>query len=362
MDVHKKSIALCVYDNSAGEAVDERQLPNDMPKIRKYIRQVQRRYGALRCCYEASSCGFGLQRALQAQGVPCEVIAPSSIPRRSGERVKTDRRDASKLATLYAAGLLRPVCVPEEEQEAARSLLRCRADLVESITRTKQRILCFLQTRGFRYTGATHWTKAFRRWLSALPVAAVDQVTLQTYLHKLAYLEQEVHRLEQQLAEEAEKDRYREPVGVLMVFRGIGIVTALTLACEWGDIRSFAHPRQLMAYLGLVPSEYSSGDHTQRGSITKTGNTHVRKVLVSTAWKDAAQPRCSRVLRERQKGVSAEVVLLAWKAQCRLYKRFRKLSQTKSRCVANTAVARELAGFLWEARCMHTGSPLPKAA
>ena len=147
-----------------------------------------------------------------------------------------------------------------------------------------------------------------------------------------------------------------------MAFRGIGLVTAMTLACELGDIRRFAHPRQLMAYLGLVPSEYSSGDHAQRGSITKTGNTHVRKALVSTGWKYAAAPRCSKALAERQKHVSAEVVTLAWKSQCRLYKRFRKLSQTKARCVANTAVARELVGFLWEALRMHTGSPLPKAA
>ena len=362
MDVHKKTIALCVYDDSTGEVIDERQLPHDMPRIRKYVQKLQRRYGEVRCCYEASSCGFGLQRALQVQGVHCDVIAPSSIPRRPGERIKTDRRDAMKLATLYAKGLLTPVCVPEEEQEAARSLLRCRADLVESITRTKQRILSFIQTRGFRYTGATNWTKAHWKWIRALPARAVDQITLQTYLHKLTYLEQEVHRLEQHLAEEAEKDRYREPVGVLMAFRGIGFVTAMTLVCELGDIRRFAHPRQLMGFLGLVPSEFTSADHTQRGSITKTGNTHVRKALVSTAWKYAVPPRCSKVLRERQQGVSAEVVLLAWKAQCRLYKRFRKLSQTKSRCVANTAVARELVGFLWEALRMHTGSPLPKAA
>lgn len=362
MDVHKKTIVVCVYDDSTGGVVDERQLPNDVPKIHKYLRQVQRRYGAVRCCYEASSCGFGLQRALQAQSVPCEVIAPSSIPRRPGERVKTDRRDASKLATLYAAGLLTPVCVPEEEQEAVRSLLRCRADLVESITRTKQRILSFIQTRGFRYKGQTHWTKVFRTWVRALPVAAAYQVTLQTYLHKLAYLEQEVRRLEEELAQEAEGDRFREAVAVLMAFRGIGLVTALTLASELGDIRRFAHPRQLMAYLGLVPSEFSSGDRTRRGYITKTGNTHVRKALVSAAWKYAVQPRCSKALLERQQGVSAEVVALAWKAQGRLYRRFRKLSQTKSRCVANTAVARELAGFLWEALRMHTGSPLPKAA
>ncbi len=354
MDVHKATIAVCVYNDDTGEIIDERQLPNDLPKIRKYMDRVRKQHGEPQCCYEASSCGFVLYRALRAMDVQCAVIAPSSIPRRSGDRVKTDRRDARKLATLYAAGLLTPVTVPDEEREAVLALVRCRADLVDTLTRTKQRALFFVQARGYRYTGGSHWTGAFRAWIAALPLSTVDQCTQHAYLHKIAYLEQEVRRIEDLLVHQAQSARYRDTINVLMAFRGIALVTALTLACELGDIRRFAHPRQLMAYLGLVPSEHSSGDRVKRGGITKTGNSHARKALVSAAWKYAAAPRYSAALRDRQQGVSAEIVRIAWKAQCRLHKRFRKLIHTKSRCVANVAVARELAGFLWDAMQTHT--------
>ena len=282
------------------------------------------------------------------------MIAPSSIPRRLGARVKTDQLDAKNLATLYAAGLLTPICVPDEEREAIRSLLRCRGDLTDTITRMKQRILAFLLTRGFQYSGKSHWTKTFHTWVRALPMAEMDQITFQTYLHQLEQLEKEVLRVEADLAEIAECDPYQAPVQVLMAFRGIGLVTALTIVFELGDIRRFAHLRQLMAYLGLVPSEHSSGNHTKRGGITKTGNVHVRKAVTSAAWKYSNPSRCSRVLKEHQQVVSAAVVSVTWKAQRRLYKRFHKLSQTKSQCVANIAVARELVGFLWETLRLET--------
>lgn len=357
MDVHKRTIALCVYSAIAGVILDEREFPHDVPRILNYLQKVQNRHGELRTCYEASSCGFGLQRALHAQGILCEVIAPSSIPSCPGERVKTDRRDARKLATLYAAGLLTPVCVPDESLEAVRSLVRCRASLVDTRTRIKQQILAFLQTRGFQYSGKTSWTKAFLVWLDGLSFTEVDQSTIQTYLHQLTYLDQEVSRLENELAQVAEQKRYRMPVRVLMAFRGMGLVTSLTMVSELGDIHRFAHPRQVMAYLGLVPSEHSSGNRTQRGGITKTGNRHVRKAIISAAWKYAVPPRCSKALREHQEGLPANLIAFAWKAQHRLYKRFYRLSQTKSRCVANTAVARELAGFLWEALRQTTPAP-----
>jgi len=355
MDVHKKTIALCIYHAKTGVILDERELPHDLPKVTKYLQKVQDQHGLLHSCYEASSCGFGLQRTLDAKGISCEVIAPSSIPRRSGDRVKTDRRDAQKLATLYAAGLLTPICIPDEEQEALRSLLRCRGDFSETITKTKQRILAFLQVRGFQYSGKTRWTKTFHTWLRALPVTGVDQNTLQTYLHQLDQLEQEMLRIEEDLSEQVEEGPYAATIKVLLAFRGIGLVTALTFALELGDLRRFANPRQLMAYLGLVPSEHSSGSHTQRGGVTKTGNTHVRKALVSAAWKYTHPPRSSRVLQQRQQAVKAEVITLSWKAQQRLYKRFHHLSQTKSRCIANVAIARELVGFLWGA--LHIENP-----
>lgn len=356
MDVHKKTIALCVYNALTGEILDEQELLHDLPKVLKYFRKIQDHHGRVHACYEASSCGFGLQRALEAQGISCEVVAPSSIPRRSGERVKTDRRDARKLATMYAAGLLTTISIPDEEQEAIRSLLRCRGDLTETITRTKQRILAFLLTRGFQYPGKARWTQKFHVWVRALPMPEIDQITLHTYLHQLEQLEHEVHRIEADLRALASRARYQALVKVLMAFRGIGLVTALTLVFELGDIRRFSHPRQLMAYLGLVPSEHSSGNRTKRGGITKTGNVHVRNAVISAAWKYTRPPRCSRMLKERQQAVSAEVVAVTWKAQRRLYKRFHKLGQTKPRCVANTAIARELVGFLWAA--LHLENPL----
>ena len=346
MDVHKRTIALCVYDSDRGIVIDERELKHDLPKVRKYLERLQRRSREIHCCYEASSCGYGLHRAW---GIRCEVIAPSSIPRRSGDRVKTDRRDAQKLATLHAAGLLTPVHVPDPDHEAVRSLLRCRADLVDTLVRLKQRIRAFLLVRGFRCTTSNPWTKAYYEWVCGVPVTEVDQITLHTYLNQLTIHEQEIRRLEQELAKQAEKEAYKGMVRVMMAFRGIRLVTALTLAFELGDLRRFSSASQLMAYLGLVPSEYSSGSRTQRGAITKTGNGQARKALISASWKYAAQPKCGKVLRARQEGISAEVIAIAWKAQNRLYRRFHKLSRVKSRCVATTAVARELAGFIWAA-------------
>ena len=180
MDVHKKTIALCVFSAYTGKVLDERELPHDLSKVIKYFLKIQDEHGMIHTCYEASSCGFGLQRALEAHGISCEVVAPSSIPRRPGERVTTDRRDARKLATLYAAGLLTTINTPDVEQEAIRSLLRFRGVLTETVTRTKQRILAFLLTRGFRYPGKTHWTKAFRTWVCTLPMEEWDQTTLHT--------------------------------------------------------------------------------------------------------------------------------------------------------------------------------------
>ena len=187
-------------------------------------------------------------------------------------------------------------------------------------------------------------------------MAERDQTTLHTYLYQLDQLEQEVRRLEVDLAAVANEARYEAPIKVLMAFRGIGLVSALTLIFELGDIRRFAHPRQLMAYPGLVPSEHSSVNRTKRGGITKTGNVHLLNAVISAAWKYSRSPRCSRVLKERQQAVSAEVVVVTWKAQRRLYKRIHKLCQTKPRCVANTAVASELVGFLWAA--LHLENPL----
>ena len=227
----------------------------------------------------------------------CDVIAPSSIPRRSGDRIKTDRCDAEKLATMYAAGLLTAVNIPDSELEATRSLVRCRAALVTDLSRTKHRTIKFLLTRGFAYRDGTNWSRRFWLWLAKVELATVDQIVLDAYVHFVHYLEAQITTLQAELTEEAKKDRYAGAVAVLGAFRGIALVTALTLVCELGDIRRFAHPRQLMAYLGRVPSEHSSGASTKRGSITKSGNTHARKAIVSAAWKYAARPVKGHPLR-----------------------------------------------------------------
>ncbi len=360
LDVHQDSITACIFNSTTGEILSQEEFKNQPVSINKFIQRIRRRFGEPRCCYEASSCGFILFRQLRELGVECDVIAPSSIPRRSGDRIKTDRRDAEKLATLYAAGLLTAVTVPDAELEATRALVRCRATMVIELTRTKHRAIKFLQTRGFVYREGTNWSQRFWLWLAKVELAVVDQIVLDAYVHLLHYLEIQITTLEAELQQEAKKERYADAVAVLGAFRGIALVTALTLVCELGDIRRFGHPRQLMAYLGLVPSEHSSGNQTRRGSITKTGNTHARRAIVSAAWKYAARPARGHPLRKRQVGVSAHVLATSWKAQQRLYKRFHALACRKPRSVAAVAVARELTGFLWEA--LQTITPKPVAS
>mgnify|MGYP001821176963 CR=1 FL=1 len=359
-DVHKDSISACVFDPSSGAICHEQTFKNESASLRRFVRRVRQRFGEPTCCYEASSCGFVLYRFLHRLGVCCEVIAPSSMPRRARDRIKNDRRDAEKLATLYAAGLLTPVRIPDEGEEAVRSLLRCRSALVDELTRTRHRTTQFLQTRGLVFRGGSNWGQRFWAWLARIDLGGSDQLVLETYLHLIHYLEGQVTSLETQLSEEAQTGCFRETVRVLGAFRGVALITALTLAAEIGDIRRFAHPRQLMAYLGLVPSEYSSGSRIVQGPITKSGNRHARKALVSAAWKYAYRPARGHPLKRRQEAASPAVVAISWKAQLRLYKRFHALAFRKPRSVAAVAVARELVGFLWEA--MHTLTPTPALA
>jgi transposase len=363
LDVHKDTISACVFDPASGELCHERTFKNESALVRRFIQRVRRRCGEPTCCYEASSCGFVLYRFLRKLDISCEVIAPSSMPRRARDRIKNDRRDAEKLATLYAAGLLTAVRIPDEDEEAVRSLLRCRVALVEELTRTRHRTTQFLQTRGLIFRGGSNWGQRFWAWLSRIDLGGSDQVVLETYLHLMHYLEGEITALESRLKEEAQTEPFRETVRVLSAFRGVALITALTLAAEIGDIRRFAHPRQRMAYLGLVPSEYSSGSKTVQGPITKSGNRHARKAVVSAAWKYTYRPARGHPLKRRQEAVNPAVVAISWKAQLRLYKRFHALAFRKPRSVAAVAVARELVGFLWEAmQTLQPAVPLAQVA
>lgn len=348
LDVHADSItaAILAPEEDHPEVLT---LSGDLMKVRQLFRRVAER-GPIRSCYEASGAGFVLQRVLTDDGFSCEVIAPSLIPRKPGDRRKTDRLDAVMLARLYRSGHLTPVHVPTEDHEALRRLLRLRTTYHIYITATMHRISGILRNHGHVFTeGKSTWTKKHRLWLAQLrqsldgPLATALAIELQ----HLEYLESQERSMDADIQNFAFSPRYRKYVEALCCLRGIKALTALTLLCEIDDIRRFASPRKLMAYFGLVPSEHSSGSREFRGSITKAGNTHVRRLLVEAAWNNHHRVGAALILNRRRQGQPPEIVAIALKAQHRLAKKFFRLDQRKHRHVAITAVARELCGFIW---------------
>ena len=348
LDVHLDSItaAILVGDATDAEVV---RLSGDLMQVRRLFRRLAKN-GPVRSCYEASGAGFVLHRVLARDGFHCDVIAPSLIPKKPGDRRKTDRLDAVMLAKLYRSGHLTPVHVPDEDQEALRRLLRLRYTYQCLTTATKHRISGILRTQGivFRET-KTAWTKTHRRWLVQLR----DQLTgplhtaLSAELEHLEYLEMQRNAFDDEMLKTSLRPPYRESVEALCCLRGVKTLTAMTVLAEIDDIRRFRSPRALMAYFGLVPSERSSGERERRGPITKAGNSHVRRLLVEAAWNNRHRCDSTLVLDRRRQGQPAAIVAIALKAQHRLYKKFWRLDQRKHRHVAITAVARELAGFVW---------------
>lgn len=349
-DVHQDSITAAILYGDQ-DAADVVRLPGDLNAARKLFRRLSKK-GTPRACYEASGAGYVLQRVLDNDGFYCEVIAPSHIPRWPGDHRKTDRLDAVRLARLYRSGHLRPVNVPDEQQEEVRQLVRCRLSLQRQIVRNKHRIVRVLATHGHRFTGTkSNWTNKHRVWLARLrrELKGPLQIVLAHDLEHLEYLEMQQRSLDAEIERWSRRDPYRLTVGALQCFRGIKTLTAMTLVTEIGDIRRFSHPRQLMGYTGLVPSEHSSGERQRRGSITKSGNSFLRRILVESAWHYQYRAGATLILQRRRLGQDSEVVGIAVKAQHRLGKRFHHLEQTKHRNKAATAVARELCGFLWAA-------------
>jgi transposase len=271
------------------------------------------------------------------------------IPKRSGDRIKTDRRDARNLARLYRAGELTAVYVPQEDDEAMRDLLRGRQDAINAQRKVRQQLGGFLLRHGFRYPGKCVWTLAHRRWLAGVRMPhPAQQIMLQEYIHSVEECTQRVHRLTEQILQLMPDWRMRPLVGALQALRGVAPVVAATAVAEIGPMGRFERPRQLMAYLGLVPSESSSGGSVRRGAITKTGNGHARRALIEAAQAYSHPARISRVMLKRQEAVPEPIRQIAWKAQLRLCARFRKLTaRGKSRNRVVTAIARELSGFMW---------------
>jgi transposase len=353
MDAHKKAINVAMLLPGQRDPV-EWQVANELAAIRRLAKKLEREApGEVRCCYEAGPCGYVLQRELEATGaVICEVVAPALIPVKPGERIKTDRRDARKLASLLRADQLTAVHAPSSADEAVRDLCRCREDAREDLLRARQRLSKFLLRRGRIYTvGKRAWTCLYRQWLNGLSFDHdADRISFEDYRAAIEQLEERLRGLDQQLATLAEQDPYREPVGWLRCYRGIDTVTAIALVAELHDFRRFRTARALMAYLGLVPSEHSSGDRRRRGAITKAGNAHVRRLLIEAAWHYRHRPGVGVALRRRRQGQPAAVIAIADRAQHRLHRRFRQLTErSKPFNKVVVAVARELIGFVWAA-------------
>jgi len=327
------------------------ELSPDLPTIGRFVNRFGPR-GRVRCCYEAGPCGFELQRFLQARQVACDVIAPALIPRRAGDRIKTDRRDAGQLAVLYRAGALTAIHIPTEQEEAARDLLRCREDIKADLLRARHRLSKFLLRHGRRFTGTKKaWSKRHDAWLRAQTwaIAALEQ-THRAYLRTVDEAIARLRSVEEDLRTLLGLEPLRPRVERLRCFRGMDDLTALTIAAELGDPRRFASAPRAMAFVGLVPSEHSSGTKQARGAITKTGNAHLRRVLVEAAWHYRHRPFVGATLRRRQHGAPAPIVAQAWTAQERLYRRYHRLrGRGKPNQQVITAVARELTGFVWAA-------------
>jgi transposase len=357
-----ESTTIVAFDQHAATTVAAVLLPeqrvralhpmtSEVGELRRFVARV-RRQGAVRCCYEAGPCGFDLQRALQADGVPCAVIAPALIPRRPGDRVKTDRRDARQLAVLYRAGTLTAIHIPSEQEEAARDLLRCREDIRTDLLRARHRLSKFLLRHGRRFTATKRaWSKRHEAWLRAQtwPLAALDQ-THRAYLRAVDEGVARLRAVETDLQALLVLDPLRARVARLRCFRGIDDLTALTIAAELGDPRRFPTAPSIMAFVGLVPTEHSSGTKRARGAITKTGNAHLRRVLVEAAWHYRHHPFVGTALRQRQRGADDAITARAWAAQHRLHRRYRTLAaRGKPKQHIVTTVARELTGFVWAA-------------
>ena len=348
LDVHKATIAIAVADAEGGEARSVATVANEVSAVRTVLARLGIA-ARLAVVYEAGPTGYGLYRWLLAHGYAAQVIAPSLIPRKAGVRIKTDRRDAQMLARLARAGELTAVTVPDAGDEALRDLTRAREDAVRARLTARQQLQALLLRHGVIYTGKTRWTKTHARWLATVKLAhPAQQIVFTEYWQLTERADAQVDRLTTALNDALPSWRWHAVVSALMTLRGLDLVSASTLVAELGDLRRFTHPRELMAYLGLVPSEHSSGPRTHKGAITKTGNAHARHMLVEAAWAYRHPARIGRGLHQRQVGQPDAVQTLSWTSQQRLCRRYRALTlrglhQNKV-CVA---VARELAGFVW---------------
>jgi transposase len=349
LDVHKDTISVASAEAALREEVREHgKIPNTPAAMNALLKRLASERKTLRFCYEAGPCGYGIQRQIASAGHECAVVAPSLIPRKPGARIKTDRRDALNLAKLHRAGELTSVWVPDQAHEAVRDLVRARMAAVRTLRQARQQLSGFLLRHGRHYS-RTAWTQLHRRWLASLKFdEAVHHVVLEDCIAAVEAAAARRDRLEAHIDAALPDWSLAPVVHALQSMRGMGVVTAATLVAELGDITRFANPRQLMAYVGLVPSEHSSGRSRRQGGITKAGNHTARRVLIEAAWSYRFPARISREQLLRQEQLPKPIRDIAWKAQERLCRRYRMLLRAgKEPKVVIAAIARELSGFVW---------------
>lgn len=350
IDAHKKDLVIAMLVGHQTVPVTW-TVPNEPTAIRRLVRKLERdASGPVRVCYEAGPCGYALQRQLSTERVTCQVIAPALVPKKPGDHVKTNRRDARKLVELLRAGLLTEVHPPTTDDEAVRDLCRARDDARVDLQRCRHRLSKLLLRHAMHYSGRS-WTIAHRRWLEQVTWAhPADRLVAADYLLAIDQLKARLDDLDAHVVDLAATDAYRERVGWLRCFRGIETLSAMMILAELHDFRRFQSPRALMAYLGMVPSEDSTGEHQRRGRITRTGNTTVRRILVEASWHYQHRPRVGPALAKRRQGQPARVIAIADRAQHRLCLRFRRMANRhKPLPKVAVAVGRELVGFLWAA-------------
>ena len=354
LDVHKDSIDIATAN--AGRDREVRHvgtIGGDLASLDKSLRKLISKGHVLHVVYEAGPCGFVIWRHLNMQGLRCEVVAPSSIPRRSGDRVKTGRRDAIMLARLARAGELSAVRVPDAADEAVRDLVRARDDAVRERRNARHRLKALLLRNGIIYSGKSSWSDAHLRWIARLKMEhPTQQIGFQEYVHSISESTARIERLEQAMRDALPDWGAMPLVQALQAMRGMQLIAAMTLVAELQDFVRFESPRQLMAYVGLVPGEHSSGAKRRQGSITKAGNSAARRMFVEVAWHYLHSPRVSPVIATRQDQLPKAVTDIAWAAQLRLHAKFKRLlARRVMKNKAVVAVARELAGFVWAIGC-----------
>lgn len=350
LDVHKNSIAIAVAEEGQKKGVNfYGVINNDMDQLHKFLRKQISQGAEPNCVYEAGPCGYDIYRSLTDKGIDCVVIAPSLIPKKSGDRIKTDRRDAETLAKLHRAEELTAVYVPAIEDEALRDLVRAREDCVNTLKRAKQQLGSFLLRHHVCYSGKSKWSKAYFNWLADISMPhPAQQITLQEYIDMVLDGKKRVERISEQIKHLSGKSRLNTLNMSLQSLRGVSQIVSAVVVSEIGDLTRFDSPSKLMAYLGLVPSQHNSGDKKRPGKITKTGNGHVRRALIEAAQAYRLPARKSRAIAKRNEGLPQEICKIAWQAQVRLCGRYKRLVfRGKNSNLVKTAIARELAGFMW---------------